>query len=223
MRSCCLLEDGVVLFECSFFFFFQAEDGIRDVERSRGLGDVYKRQEYMGLKVDLEEINDCVFGYRKIIKDEELDMIARFDTTKDQKPCFEIAEIEKLNYEEFIQFLNNLYYTIPEPPAMIIAKKRGTFLREVGTFGKKWKTCTVYLSSDYVLHLYDKEEDAEPQVSLRLRASTIQIQEIHEKKIISLEEPVKGLFSSNKKLKVRIDNPEEFLLWNKEFTQAIPH
>ena len=26
-------------------WFFQAEDGIRDVERSRGLGDVYKRQE----------------------------------------------------------------------------------------------------------------------------------------------------------------------------------
>ena len=25
-------------------FFFQAEDGIRDVVRSRGLGDVYKRQ-----------------------------------------------------------------------------------------------------------------------------------------------------------------------------------
>ncbi len=25
-------------------FFFQAEDGIRDVERSRGLGDVYKGQ-----------------------------------------------------------------------------------------------------------------------------------------------------------------------------------
>ncbi len=29
-----------------FIFFFQAEDGIRDVERSRGLGDVYKRQDY---------------------------------------------------------------------------------------------------------------------------------------------------------------------------------
>ena len=27
-------------------FFFQAEAGIRDVERSRGLGDVYKRQEH---------------------------------------------------------------------------------------------------------------------------------------------------------------------------------
>ena len=32
---------GVVVF---FFFFFQAEDGIRDLVRSRGLGDVYKRQ-----------------------------------------------------------------------------------------------------------------------------------------------------------------------------------
>ena len=28
----------------SLFFFFQAEDGIRDLVRSRGLGDVYKRQ-----------------------------------------------------------------------------------------------------------------------------------------------------------------------------------
>ena len=29
------------------FFFFQAEDGIRDFCLSRGLGDVYKRQDYM--------------------------------------------------------------------------------------------------------------------------------------------------------------------------------
>mgnify|MGYP007112065896 CR=1 FL=1 len=32
------------LFFSVFFFFFQAEDGIRDLVRSRGLGDVYKRQ-----------------------------------------------------------------------------------------------------------------------------------------------------------------------------------
>ena len=33
------------MFSVSLYrFFFQAEDGIRDVERSRGLGDVYKRQ-----------------------------------------------------------------------------------------------------------------------------------------------------------------------------------
>ena len=30
---------------CVLFFFFQAEDGIRDLVRSRGLGDVYKRQQ----------------------------------------------------------------------------------------------------------------------------------------------------------------------------------
>ena len=29
---------------CLCLFFFQAEDGIRDLVRSRGLGDVYKRQ-----------------------------------------------------------------------------------------------------------------------------------------------------------------------------------
>ena len=37
----------VVVFLFFFFcvvFFFQAEDGIRDLVRSRGLGDVYKRQ-----------------------------------------------------------------------------------------------------------------------------------------------------------------------------------
>ena len=28
-----------------YVFFFQAEDGIRDLVRSRGLGDVYKRQQ----------------------------------------------------------------------------------------------------------------------------------------------------------------------------------
>ena len=28
----------------NFSYFFQAEDGIRDLVRSRGLGDVYKRQ-----------------------------------------------------------------------------------------------------------------------------------------------------------------------------------
>ena len=30
--------------EIMYFFFFQAKDGIRDLVRSRGLGDVFKRQ-----------------------------------------------------------------------------------------------------------------------------------------------------------------------------------
>ena len=32
------------------FFFFQAEDGIRDAQESRGLGDVYKRQAFYRLR-----------------------------------------------------------------------------------------------------------------------------------------------------------------------------
>ena len=43
-------------------FFFQAEDGIRDLVRSRGLGDVYKRQGYdeveKGIENAGEESND---------------------------------------------------------------------------------------------------------------------------------------------------------------------
>ena len=34
----------VLLLSLGSGFFFQAEDGIRDLVRSRGLGDVYKRQ-----------------------------------------------------------------------------------------------------------------------------------------------------------------------------------
>ena len=32
-------------------FVFQAEDGIRDLVRSRGLGDVYKRQPFCGFRI----------------------------------------------------------------------------------------------------------------------------------------------------------------------------
>ena len=39
---CC----SVYIMNC--WFFFQAEDGIRDLVRSRGLGDVYKRQAVVG-------------------------------------------------------------------------------------------------------------------------------------------------------------------------------
>ena len=38
-----VLCDEIVIDVC-VFFFFQAEDGIRDAQESRGLGDVYKRQ-----------------------------------------------------------------------------------------------------------------------------------------------------------------------------------
>ena len=39
-----VLTGGGLLVVGTLFFFFQAEDGIRDAQESRGLGDVYKRQ-----------------------------------------------------------------------------------------------------------------------------------------------------------------------------------
>ena len=39
-KNCVIVVDNVL----AVCFFFQAEDGIRDLVRSRGLGDVYKRQ-----------------------------------------------------------------------------------------------------------------------------------------------------------------------------------
>ena len=42
------------LISYSGLFFFQAEDGIRDLVRSRGLGDVYKRQPLNSIQPGLE-------------------------------------------------------------------------------------------------------------------------------------------------------------------------
>ena len=44
------------------FFFFQAEDGIRDLVRSRGLGDVYKRQLQMAKDSILKSFDTTVEG-----------------------------------------------------------------------------------------------------------------------------------------------------------------
>ena len=49
---------GLVVILCWYVFFFQAEDGIRDLVRSRGLGDVYKRQL-------ADRPIDCVLGMRQ--------------------------------------------------------------------------------------------------------------------------------------------------------------
>ena len=40
----CYFVVGLGVIRLRDVFFFQAEDGIRDLVRSRGLGDVYKRQ-----------------------------------------------------------------------------------------------------------------------------------------------------------------------------------
>ena len=51
LSVCCL---RVLLHVCCSWlvFCFQAEDGIRDLVRSRGLGDVYKRQVEAAIELD---------------------------------------------------------------------------------------------------------------------------------------------------------------------------
>ena len=46
LYMCCVLGGHKLASGIFMFFFFQAEDGIRDLVRSRGLGDVYKRQRH---------------------------------------------------------------------------------------------------------------------------------------------------------------------------------
>ena len=50
----------------SWVLFFQAEDGIRDLVRSRGLGDVYKRQQ-----VDVVDFLVMIFGSKGMRADPE--------------------------------------------------------------------------------------------------------------------------------------------------------
>ena len=60
-------------------FFFQAEDGIRDLVRSRGLGDVYKRQQYNGLTFILQL---CATMDRLLARPEH-----HVDCQKQVEPC----------------------------------------------------------------------------------------------------------------------------------------
>ena len=53
-----------------FFFFFQAEDGIRDRSPSRGLGDVYKRQPLYRTGRDTR-----IYGYEQGNRSNRVDMI----------------------------------------------------------------------------------------------------------------------------------------------------
>ena len=42
-------------------FFFQAEDGIRELVRSRGLGDVYKRQNHNYVQRQPKFASNCIY------------------------------------------------------------------------------------------------------------------------------------------------------------------
>ena len=63
VRRLCLVLDmkSLVYLLCEYYnFLFQAEDGIRDLERSRGLGELYKRQVLWGEGGGVARVVDVV-------------------------------------------------------------------------------------------------------------------------------------------------------------------
>ena len=70
-----LFDVGLVV----FVFFFQAEDGIRDLVRSRGLGDVYKRQADESEARPLDEAADS--------GTEDTDTVLDEDASTDTESC----------------------------------------------------------------------------------------------------------------------------------------
>ena len=88
-----------------FFFFFQAEDGIRDAQESRGLGDVYKRQELdiatqrvnLFEKVKIPEAEENIRLIKIYIGDQLSNAVGRSKIAK--------RKIEALSLEEIVVWL----------------------------------------------------------------------------------------------------------------------
>eukprot|EP00831_Metopus_contortus_P040470 TRINITY_DN3170_c0_g1_i4.p1 TRINITY_DN3170_c0_g1~~TRINITY_DN3170_c0_g1_i4.p1 ORF type:complete len:111 (+),score=30.77 TRINITY_DN3170_c0_g1_i4:79-411(+) len=96
-----------------FFFFFQAEDGIRDVERSRGLGDVYKRQ-VMGCDGIYETMNSkeiVSFFYSEMEKNPEEKLSKHVENFLDKSLSPNFASTSGLGCDNMscilIQFLHS--------------------------------------------------------------------------------------------------------------------
>ena len=97
-------------------FCFQAEDGIRDLVRSRGLGDVYKRQILDCIGVGSDSTLPTKVG-RKICRE-----------LLDETPLLIIADdIDSLENteEEAIEFLN---YDIPRTSSKVLITSRRKLL-----------------------------------------------------------------------------------------------
>ena len=62
------------------YLFFQAEDGIRGLVRSRGLGDVYKRQE---LADRLEDVQEAVVAAPARAQEVVIDLRERYTARVD--------------------------------------------------------------------------------------------------------------------------------------------
>ena len=157
------------------FFFFQAEDGIRDLVRSRGLGDVYKRQEqlYTLIVYSPEEIFTSTFNglYKR--------MLEKMDTTSG----FELLENNNFNrFRIFIKLCSCLLYTsdaaderssVDLGGRRIIKKKKNEHICAVRLTTQNKKTNAA------IAHLHKEENDTVNQSS----DSTIAQQSIYARSV----------------------------------------
>ena len=75
----------------SLSFFFQAEDGIRDLVRSRGLGDVYKRQQMddLGKLVTMDWVlqSEKWLSYTSYLADGDRERVRQVMVTQRNQLC----------------------------------------------------------------------------------------------------------------------------------------
>eukprot|EP00825_Cyclidium_porcatum_P001109 TRINITY_DN10495_c0_g1_i1.p2 TRINITY_DN10495_c0_g1~~TRINITY_DN10495_c0_g1_i1.p2 ORF type:complete len:115 (-),score=21.69 TRINITY_DN10495_c0_g1_i1:180-524(-) len=86
----------------SFIFFFQAEDGIRDHAQSRGLGDVYKRQNlYLPNEMKICGSNDNISWTQIPVK---------LILTQNPYKVFQVISKENSRFQYIkIQSISNMY------------------------------------------------------------------------------------------------------------------
>src|SRR5674536_254712 len=113
---CHVLADCVV-------FFFHAEDGIRDAQESRGLGDVYKRQAFDTAWFEDVSDRDAYYMYRDLSRSQD-----DADTIKRHQLRFDITIIPPLQMGlEFVKTYGHchprvnpkLRHTYPEVYAVL--------------------------------------------------------------------------------------------------------
>eukprot|EP00658_Telonema_sp_P-2_P016147 TRINITY_DN16254_c0_g1_i1.p1 TRINITY_DN16254_c0_g1~~TRINITY_DN16254_c0_g1_i1.p1 ORF type:complete len:172 (+),score=48.15 TRINITY_DN16254_c0_g1_i1:12-527(+) len=84
-----------VIYSRQSFFFFQAEDGIRDAQESRGLGDVYKRQ-----------VSTQSTGRYRIAKEQTASQAQLGENLLDQRTRDLLSDIESLRSKDPLRLEN---------------------------------------------------------------------------------------------------------------------
>ena len=131
-----------------FFCFFQAEDGIRDLVRSRGLGDVYKRQGKKDGGISNLNISGGTAPFTFKINNEKLDSLAAGDYNliiTDANQCEKIikitipirtavSDVDRIDLFELYPTITKDYITIKlkssiKPESLILLNAEGKIIR----------------------------------------------------------------------------------------------